>query len=148
MAGIVEVRPLARSDDRRGFSCGEPDLDRFFEHYAGQNQFKLHLAVTYVALVDGRIVGFATVATGAIDADAVAADAANEIADALLDRASAADTYTVRQALRVLLARAGGKSSGSATNAPILRAIDDSKARITATVNADGDILTMTIDAT
>ncbi|MBK9034821.1 MAG: GNAT family N-acetyltransferase [Myxococcales bacterium] len=67
MARAVEIRPLARDDDRGGFSCGEPDLDRFFEHYAGQNQFKLHLAVTYVAVVDGRIVGFATVAPSSIE---------------------------------------------------------------------------------
>ena len=56
MARHVEIRALARDDDRSGFSCGQADLDRFFEHYAGQNQFKLHLAVTYVAVVEGRIV--------------------------------------------------------------------------------------------
>lgn len=67
MARIVEIRPLARDDDRSGFSCGQPDLDRFFEHYAGQNQFKLHLALTYVAVVEGRIVGFATVAPSSIE---------------------------------------------------------------------------------
>lgn len=66
MAKAVEIRPLAREDDRRGFSCGQADVDRFFEHYAGQNQFKLHLAVTYVALVDARIVGFATVAASSL----------------------------------------------------------------------------------
>jgi GNAT superfamily N-acetyltransferase len=67
VAKTVEIRPLARDDDRSGFSCGQPDLDRFFQHYAGQNQFKLHLAVTYVALLEGRIVGFATVAASSIE---------------------------------------------------------------------------------
>lgn len=67
MAKAVDLRPLARDDDRSGFSCGQADLDRFFEHYAGQNQFKLHLAVTYVALVEGRIVGFATVTPSSIE---------------------------------------------------------------------------------
>lgn len=67
MARSAEIRPLTRADDRSGFSCGQADLDRFFEHYAGQNQFKLHLAVTYVALVEGRIVGFATVAPSSIE---------------------------------------------------------------------------------
>jgi GNAT superfamily N-acetyltransferase len=67
VARAVEIRALARDDDRSDFSCGQPDLDRFFEHYAGQNQFKLHLAVTYVALVEGRIMGFATVAAAAIE---------------------------------------------------------------------------------
>jgi GNAT superfamily N-acetyltransferase len=64
---VVEIRPLAREDERHHFSCGQADLDRFFEHYAGQNQFKLHLAVTYVAVLGGRILGFATVAVSAIE---------------------------------------------------------------------------------
>lgn len=63
----IEIRPLSRDDDRGHFSCGQPDLDRFFEHYAGQNQFKLHLAVTYVAVVDEVIVGYATVAASSIE---------------------------------------------------------------------------------
>jgi GNAT superfamily N-acetyltransferase len=63
----IEIRSLSRDDDRSGFSCGQADLDRFFEHYAGQNQFKLHLAVTYVALAEGRIVGFATVAASSME---------------------------------------------------------------------------------
>lgn len=67
MKEALEIRPLARDDDRGGFSCGQPALDRFFRDYAGQNQFKLHLAVTYVALVGSCIAGFATVAVGAIE---------------------------------------------------------------------------------
>jgi GNAT superfamily N-acetyltransferase len=67
VAKAVEIRPLARDDDRGGFSCGQGEIDRFFEHYAGQNQFKLHLAVTYVAVVDGRIAGFATVAASSME---------------------------------------------------------------------------------
>jgi GNAT superfamily N-acetyltransferase len=67
VAKTIEIRPLAKDDDRSGFSCGQPDLDRFFEHYAGQNQFKLHLAVTYVAVVEASIVGFATVAASSVE---------------------------------------------------------------------------------
>lgn len=71
MAKAVEIRALARDDDRSGFSCGEPDLDRFFEHYAGQNQFKLHLAVTYVAVIEDRIAGFATVAASSLERESI-----------------------------------------------------------------------------
>lgn len=67
MAETIEIRPLVRADDRSGFSCGEPALDRFFEYYAGQNQFKLNLAVTYVAVTGHQIVGFATVASGSLE---------------------------------------------------------------------------------
>ena len=71
MSKAVEIRPLGRDDDRSDFSCGQADLDRFFEHYAGQNQFKLHLAVTYVAVVVGRIVGFATVAASSLERESL-----------------------------------------------------------------------------
>lgn len=67
MAEELEIRPLRPEDDRSAFSCGEPDLDRFLQHYAGQNQFKLHLAVTYVAAAGGRLVGFATVSVGSLE---------------------------------------------------------------------------------
>lgn len=67
MASVVNIRLLARDDDRSGFSCGQGDIDRFFEHYAGQNQFKLHLAVTYVAVMGKRIVGFATVSPSSLE---------------------------------------------------------------------------------
>lgn len=67
MGAAIEIRPLRRDDDRTGFSSGQPNLDRFFRHYAGQNQFELHLAVTYVAAADGRILGFATVAASSLE---------------------------------------------------------------------------------
>jgi GNAT superfamily N-acetyltransferase len=67
VAEDAEIRPLGKDDDRQDFSCGQPDLDRFFQHYAGQNQFKLHLAVTYVAVVSDHIVGFATVTVASVE---------------------------------------------------------------------------------
>lgn len=63
----LEIRLLRREDDRSGFACGEPALDRFFQHYAGQNQFKLHLAVTWVAVRDMDVLGYATVAGGSLE---------------------------------------------------------------------------------
>ncbi|MCZ7583105.1 MAG: GNAT family N-acetyltransferase [Deltaproteobacteria bacterium] len=69
MAAEIEIRPLREDDDRRDFSCGQPDLDRFFQYYAGQNQFRFHISVTYVAAAGNRIVGFATVAAGSILTD-------------------------------------------------------------------------------
>lgn len=67
MADGLEIRPLRPDDDRSTFSCGQADLDRFFHHYAGQNQFRLHLAATYVATASGRLVGFATVSMGHLE---------------------------------------------------------------------------------
>src|SRR6266542_5519287 len=67
----MDVRPLAASDDRASFTCGDPDLDRFFQRYAGQNQFKHHLGVTYIAVESAEIRGFATVTAGHIEIDAL-----------------------------------------------------------------------------
>ena len=67
MAKHVEIRLLAKDDDRSQFSCGDAAIDRFFEHYAGQNQFKLHLAVTYVAVLGSKIAGYATVSVGELE---------------------------------------------------------------------------------
>jgi hypothetical protein len=47
MAEIV-LRPLARTDDRSGFACGNIELDRFFQRYAGQNHFRHHIGTTHV----------------------------------------------------------------------------------------------------
>jgi predicted N-acetyltransferase YhbS len=64
----VTVRQLREADDRTAFRSGHEDLDRFFQRYAGQNQFRLHIGTTYVALDDaGTIVGFVTVASCSIE---------------------------------------------------------------------------------
>lgn len=65
----VEIRPLRTSDDRSAFRSGDEALDLFFHRYAGQNQFRHHVGVTYVAVQAGRILGFATGAAAALDAD-------------------------------------------------------------------------------
>ena len=64
----IEIRALAPTDDRTRFSSGNPDLDRFFIRYAGQNQFKHHIGTTYVAVEGLRILGFATVSASHLEA--------------------------------------------------------------------------------
>lgn len=63
---MVEFRPLQADDDRDSFCCGDPDLDRYFRKYAGQNQFRLYVGSTYVAVEESRVLGFATVAATSI----------------------------------------------------------------------------------
>src|SRR5436190_19651081 len=65
----MEIRPLRETDDRAGFRSGDPDLDRFFLKYAGQNQFRLHIGATYVAVDGGDIRGFVTVAPASIEGE-------------------------------------------------------------------------------
>ena len=63
----AEIRALIPSDDRTSFRSGDPDLDRFFIRFAGQNQFRHHIGTTYVAVDDGSILGFATVSASHIE---------------------------------------------------------------------------------
>lgn len=92
----------------------------------------------------------AAIAADAIGASELATDAANEIADALLDRANAIETgLTLRQALRLIAAADAAKLSGAATTTVTIRnAVADSKDRITATVDADGNRTAITYDLT
>jgi hypothetical protein len=80
---------------------------------------------------------------------ASAAEDVNANADALLDRADGIESgWTPRQALRVVLAALAGKLSGAATNTATIRNVDDTKTRITATVDADGNRSAVTYDKT
>jgi hypothetical protein len=74
---------------------------------------------------------------------------AAENAAALMDLANGVETsITPRQALRLILAAAAGKLSGAATTTVTIRNVGDSKDRITATVDADGNRSAVTTDAT
>jgi len=68
----IRIRRLEPQDDRSGFRSGNIDLDRFFQRYAGQNQFRHHIGTTYVAVQGDQIAGFATVSSGELAAEAVA----------------------------------------------------------------------------
>ncbi|NOY92117.1 MAG: GNAT family N-acetyltransferase [Deltaproteobacteria bacterium] len=65
----VEIRALRADDDRSRFTSGDDALDLYFRRYAGQNQFRHHVGVTYLALEGERILAFATVAAASLDAD-------------------------------------------------------------------------------
>ena len=65
----VEIRALRAEDDRQAFQSGDEALDLYFHRYAGQNQFRHHVGVTYVAVEDDRLLGFTTVCAASLDAD-------------------------------------------------------------------------------
>lgn len=67
----VSIRLLAPDDDRTSFVCGDIELDRFFQRFAGQNQFRHHIGSTYVAVTENQIAGFVTVSPGEVAADAI-----------------------------------------------------------------------------
>ena len=60
--------------------------------------------------------------------------------DAIFDRTDGVETgYTLRQAMRLIAAAAAGELAGAATTTITLRNISDTKVRITATVDSDGN---------
>ena len=66
---MIEIRPLRPDDRRDTFFSGDVELDRFFQRFAGQNQFQLHIGTTYIAVRNKEIVGFVTLAATAITID-------------------------------------------------------------------------------
>lgn len=95
-----------------------------------------------MTLADGAITA-AVLATGAIDADALAADAVDEILDEVVE-----GTVTVRQALRLFLSVLAGKSTGGGTVTLAFRDNADTKARVTATVDENGNRTAVALDPT
>ena len=67
----IEIRILEQHDDRSTFRSGNEALDLYLHRYAGQNQFRHHIGVTYVAVAGERILGFATVTPATLDVDAL-----------------------------------------------------------------------------
>ena len=67
----VQIRRLTEHDDRAQFASGDIELDRFFQRFAGQNQFRHYIGTTYVAECAARIVGFVTVSSGEMTADTI-----------------------------------------------------------------------------
>ena len=67
--GEIRIRRLESNDDRSGFRSGNIELDRFFQRYAGQNQFRHHIGTTYVAIQGDCITGFVTISSGEMMAE-------------------------------------------------------------------------------
>jgi hypothetical protein len=85
-------------------------------------------------------------ATG--DAMTLTSGERDAVAAALLDLAAGIETNrTLRQAMRLILATAVGKLSGAATNTVAIRDTNDTKDRVTATVDGDGNRSVVTLDA-
>src|SRR5512135_3297048 len=67
----MEIRRLREQDDRSQFRSGDDDLDRFLHRFAGQNQFRHYVGVTYVAVEEERVLGFVTVTAAQLEGDGI-----------------------------------------------------------------------------
>jgi len=94
-----------------------------------------------VGNVGGNVVGTVASVVGAVGS------IVNAGIDLIFDRAAGVETnYTLRQALRLILSSATGKLSGAATATVLVRDINDTKNRITATVDGSGNRSAITTD--
>lgn len=101
----------------------------------------------YGAGTAGFIVGNNVNATISSRAQPSDVPSANTNADALLDRAAGVETgMTPRQSLRVMLSALCGKLSGAGTATVKIRDTNDTKDRITATVDTVGDRTAVTLN--
>lgn len=98
--------------------------------------------------LDATVRSAVGLATANLDTQLGALPTAAENAEALLDTADGIEAgLTPREALRLIVAVAAGKLSGAGTATEVFRnAIADSKDRITATVDEDGNRATITVD--
>ena len=74
------VEPLGNEHDRSAFSCGKPALDDFFRARASQYE-KRRLGKTFVAVPPGqkRVIGYHTLAAGAVSFEHLPADATRRL---------------------------------------------------------------------
>ena len=82
-----------------------------------------------------------------ITANGVAISNLNDISVASIFAGGDMDGFTLDESLKLILASQTGKASGMATTTATIRAADDSKTRITAVVDADGNRTSVTLDA-
>ena len=68
-------RKLMKVDVREGFDSGAPELDEWLVRYSWQNQ-RASNAVTYVSVLDGRVVGYYAIAVANVTNAAVPAPVA------------------------------------------------------------------------
>lgn len=134
-------------------TSGDP-CDERFEVVAFDPEDSVHLGISALpnaaAAASGGLLTFGT-GSGQINPDGIgnvplSATTDNAIADALLDRTAGVETgMTVRQALRVILSAMAGKVSGAGTLTVTFRDTNDTKDRITATVDSSGNRTAVTL---
>jgi hypothetical protein len=118
-------------------AAGAEWCDLIINIHTGTQTFDSTDTVTDAILADTGTDGVVVNAAG------LAADAVDEILDEIVE-----GTITLRQAMRLLLAADSGKSAGGGTTTLTFQDIADSKARITATVDANGNRTAVTRDGT
>lgn len=122
------------------FASGRPEVNT--THIAGTAS----LSATPGSVRADQVSGAVGSVTAAV---ALTVSERNSVASALLDLVDGIETnVTLRKGLRGMLASAVGKLTGAATSTVAIRDTNDTKDRITATVDGSGNRLVITLDLT
>lgn len=156
LAAIAALNNLSAADVRGAVGLASANLDTQLADLPTNAELTAALAaaddavLAQIALVKAKtdLIPASPAAVGS--AMTLTSGERDSIAAALLDLANAIETgLTLRQALRVIAAAGAGKLSGAASTTVVIRnAQADSKDRITATVDADGNRSAVTLDLT
>ena len=125
-------RKLARADVREDFDSGAPELDQWLVRYSWQNQ-RSNNAVTYVSVLDGRVVGYYAIAVANVTSEAapvpVAKGAPKQIPCLLLARLAVDQSMQGlglgRGLLTDVLQRTVGLADAVGIRALLVHALDD-----------------------
>jgi GNAT superfamily N-acetyltransferase len=114
----VRLEPLTESHDVEGFECGVEALDRYLTRQALRDQ-QADKAQTMVAVRDGRVVAYFSLAAASLEPDAAAARAAQgqgaqPIPAILLARFAVARSEQGRGVGRAMLVQALARSAQAA----------------------------------
>ena len=74
------LQTLAKTHDKAHFSCGEPLLDTYIRHQAGQDQ-RRNVAQVYVLTEEGnaKVIGFYTLSSSSIQSDFFSEDVSKRL---------------------------------------------------------------------
>ena len=102
--------------------------------------FEFLFALLPTSLIDGGMQSTVSEIAGGVS---------SALADSILDRTAGVETgITLREALRLILAATAGPLSGADTSSVTIKAADNSKTRITASVDASGNRTSVSLDPT
>lgn len=130
---------VGTNDDKTGYAIGS----------GGIAASSFATGAIDAAAIAANAIGASEIAEDAIGSSELATSAANDIADALLDRVNGIETgYTPRQMLRIVFSALAAKVSGAETTSMRFRDVGDTKDRITATVDVNGNRTAVSLDTT
>jgi hypothetical protein len=139
--------PLDAAGTRSALGMASANLDTQLAAIAGYIDTEVAAIMTALSAIQAKTDNLPASPAAVGSAMILTSGERDAIAAALLDLSAGVETgMTVRQAQRLILAALVGKLSGAATTTISIRDTGDSKNRIVATVDADGNRTSVTLD--